>query len=185
MGFVIFRVSVIFHLRLKFHCSHPGNSFCETAKRGRQHWHCAHCVPFKMFVIYCLSFNFCRNLIECRVEPLSTAVEAIVRSDNDDLLRRFLSDAREVRVVDGVLVCDEESLPAMTFSIRGLALRSASTLLQVGVRASQEECAEIMRIAFENDDIYAIGQFLKDEDKNTLRRYLFEVVKTPMVMTFI
>ena len=132
-----------------------------------------------MFVIYCLSFTFCRNLIECKAEPLSTAVEAIVRSDNDDLLRRFISDAREVRVVDGVLVCDEETIPAITFSIRGLALRSASTLLKIGVRASQEECAEIMRIAFENDDIEAIGQFLKDEDKNTLRRYLFEVVRTP------
>ena len=156
-------------------------SVTRAAKRGRQY-----CVPlaaFKIFVIYCLSFTFCRNLIECKAEPLSTAVEAIVRSDNDDLLSRFISDAREVRVVDGVLVCDEETIPAITFSIRGLALRSASTLLKVGVRASQEECAEIMRIAFENDDIEAIGQFLKDEDKNTLRRYLFEVVRTPVVNT--
>lgn len=138
-----------------------------------------------MFHIFCLyislSFNFCRNLIKCKAEPLSTAVEAIVRSDNATLLRRFLSDAGEVRVIDGVLVCDEERLPAITFSIRGLALRSATTLIQVGVRASQEECAEIMRIAFLNDDIKAIGHFLKDEDKNTLRKYLFEVVRTPVV----
>ena len=107
--------------------------------------------------------------------PLSTAVEAIVRSDNDDLLRRFLSENGEVKVIDGALVTDEESVPAIGFSIRGLALRCATSLVQIGVRASQEECAEIMRIAFNNDDIEAMGQFLKTADRNTLTKYLFEV----------
>ena len=111
--------------------------------------------------------------------PLSTAVEAIVRSDNDDLLRRFLSETGEIKVIDGALVTDqeeEESIPAISFSIRGLALRCASTLVQIGVRASQEECAEIMRIAFINDDIEAMDQFLKNADKSTLTKYLFEVI---------
>ena len=106
---------------------------------------------------------------------MSTAVEAIVRSDNDDLLRRFLSESGEIRVNDGALVTDEESIPAIRFSIRGLALRCATTLVQVGVQASQEECAEIMRIAFINDDIEAMDQFLKKADKSTLKKYLFLV----------
>ena len=111
--------------------------------------------------------------------PLSTAVEAIVRSDNDDLLRRFLSETGEIKVIDGALVTDqeeEESIPAISFSIRGLALRCAATLVQAGVRASQEECSEIMRIAFINDDIEAMDQFLKNADKSTLTKYLFEVI---------
>ena len=104
------------------------------------------------------------------------AVEAIVRSDNDDLLRRFLSETDEIRVIEGALVTDkEESIPAISFSIRGLALRSATTLVQMGVRASQEECAEIMRIALINDDIEVMDQFLKNADKNTLTKCLFEV----------
>ena len=108
--------------------------------------------------------------------PLSTAVEAIVRSNNDDLLRRFLSESGEIRIINGALVTDEEeSIPAISFSIRGLALRCATTLVQVGVQASQEECAEIMRIAFINDDIEAMDQFLKNTDKSTLTKYLFEV----------
>ena len=40
--------------------------------------------------------------------PLSTAVEAIVRSDNEDLLRRFLSETGEIKVIDGALVTDQE-----------------------------------------------------------------------------
>ena len=105
-------------------------------------------------------------------------MEAIVRSDNDDLLRRFLSETGEIEVLDGALVTDqeEESIPAISYSIRGLALRCASTLVQIGVRASQEECAEIMRIAFINDDIEAMDQFLKNADKSTLTKYLFEVI---------
>ena len=118
-----------------------------------------------------------RSLTKSNVVPLSAAVEAIVRSDNDDLLRRFLSESGEIRIIDGVLVTDEEeSIPAINFSIRGLALRCATTLVQVGVQASQEECAEIMRIAFYNDDIEAMDQFLKNADKNTLTKYLFKVI---------
>ena len=117
----------------------------------------------------------CRNLTKSNIVPLSKAVEAIVRSDNDDLLRRFLSENGEVKVIDGALVTDEESVPAIGFSIRGLALRCATSLVQIGVRASQEECAEIMRIAFNNDDIEAMDQFLKTADRNTLTKYLFEV----------
>ena len=119
--------------------------------------------------------TFCRKLIKSNSEPLATAVEAVVRSDNDDLLRRFLSEIGEVRVIDGALICDEEHLPAISFSIRGLALRSAIALIKVGVRASQEECAKIMRIAFVNDDIEAMDHFLQDADKNRLTKYLFEV----------
>lgn len=108
---------------------------------------------------------------------LSKAVEAIVRSDNDDLLRRFVSESGEVKVIDGVLVTkEEESLPAISFSIQGLALRCATTLVQIGVRASQEECTEIMRIAFNNDDIEAMKEFLKNADRSTLTKYLFEVI---------
>ena len=105
-------------------------------------------------------------------------MEAIVRSDNDGLLRRFLSENGEIRIIDGALVTseEEESIPAISFSIRGLALRCAATLVQIGVRASQEECAEIMRIAFNNDDIEAMDQFLKNADKSTLTKYLFEVI---------
>ena len=119
-----------------------------------------------------------RNLTKTNDLPLSTAVEAIVRSDNDDLLRRFLSDSGEIKVIDGALVSDEEeqSIPAISYSIRGLALRCATTLVQIGVRASKEECAEIMRIAFINDDIKAMDQFLKNADKSTLTKYLFEVI---------
>ena len=105
-------------------------------------------------------------------------MEAIVRSDNDDLLRRFLSESGEIRVIDGALVTvtdEEESIPAINFSIQGLALRCATTLVQIGVMASQEECAEIMRIAFNNDDIEAMDQFLKKADKSTLKKYLFLV----------
>ena len=119
--------------------------------------------------------TFCRNLIKSNSEPLATVVEAVVRSDNDDLLRRFLSETGEVRVIDGALVCDEEPIPAISFSIRGLALRSATILMKVGVRASQEECSEIMRIAYVNDDIEALGHFLQDADKNRLTKHLFEV----------
>ena len=105
-------------------------------------------------------------------------MEAIVRSDNDGLLRRFLSENGEIRIIDGALVTneEEESIPAISFSIRGLALRCAATLVQIGVRASQEECAEIMRIAFNNDDIEAMDQILKNADKITLTKYLFEVI---------
>ena len=107
--------------------------------------------------------------------PLPTAVEAIVRSDNGGLLQRFLSETGEIRVIDGALVTDEESIPAISFSIRGLALRCATILVQIGVRANQEECAEIMRIAFNNDDIEAMNTLLKNADENTLTKYLFEV----------
>ena len=119
-----------------------------------------------------------RKLTKSNDVPLSTAVEAIVRSDNDDLLRRFLSETGEIKVIDGALVTDEEeeSIPAISYSIKGLALRCAATLVQVGVRASQEECAEIMRIAFIHDDIEAMDQFLKNADKSTLTKYLFEVI---------
>ena len=105
-------------------------------------------------------------------------MEAIVRSDNDGLLRRFLSENGEIRIIDGALVTneEEESIPAISFSIRGLALRCAATLVQIGVRASQEECAKIMRIAFNNDDIEAMDQILKNADKITLTKYLFEVI---------
>ena len=113
---------------------------------------------------------------------LSKAVEAIVRSDNDDLLRRFLSETGEVKVIDGALVTkEEESIPAIGFSIQGLALRCATTLVQIGVMASQEECAEIMRIAFYNDDIEAMDQFLKNTDKNTLTKYLFKVISISLI----
>ena len=112
----------------------------------------------------------CRSLTKSNVVPLSKAVEAIVRSDNG----RFLSETGEVRVIDWALVSDEESIPAINFSIRGLTLRCASTLVQIGVRASQEECAEI--IAFNNDDIDAMDQFLKKADRKTLTKYLFEVI---------
>ena len=100
-----------------------------------------------------------------------------MRSDNDDLLRRFLSESGEIRIIDGALVTDKEEsiIPAISFSIQGLALRCATTLVQVGVQASQEECAEIMRIAFFNDDIEAMDQFLKKADKSTLKKYLFLV----------
>ena len=104
-------------------------------------------------------------------------MEAIVRSNNDVLLRRFLSENGEIRVIDGALVTEEEeSIPAINFSIQGLALRCATTLVQVGVTASQEECAEIMRIAFINDDIKSIDQFMKNADKSTLTKYLFQVI---------
>ena len=102
-------------------------------------------------------------------------MEAIIRSDNGSLLQRFLSETGEIRVIDGALVTEEESIPAISFSIQGRALRCASTLVQIGVTASQVECAEIMRIAFINDDIEAMNQFLKKVDKNTLTKYLFEV----------
>ena len=116
----------------------------------------------------------CRSLTKSNIVPLPKAVEAIVRSDNDYLLRRFLSETGEVRVIEWALVSDEESIPAINFSIRGLTLRCASTLVQIGVRASQEECAEI--IAFNNDDIDAMDQFLKKADRKTLTKYLFEVI---------
>ena len=122
--------------------------------------------------------DFDRKLTKSNDVPLSTAVEAIVRSNKDHLLRRFLSETDEIRVDDGALVTEEEeeSIPAISFSIRGLALRCATTLVQIGVTASKEECAEIMRIAFNNDDIEAMNQFLKNADNRTLTKYLFEVI---------
>merc|ERR1712045_1042750 len=45
-----------------------------------------------------------RSLTKSNVVPLSAAVEAIVRSDNDDLLRRFLSESGDIRIIDGALV---------------------------------------------------------------------------------
>ena len=116
-----------------------------------------------------------RNLIRCNGEPIPKAVEAIIRSNKNELLQKFLSQTDEVEIIDGSLVNQGENIPVMNFSIKGLALRCATTLVQVGVRASKEECHEIMRIAFINDDLEAMECFLDNEDNNTLTKYLFKV----------
>merc|ERR1711976_531151 len=53
---------------------------------------------------------------------VDVVVEAIIKNNNDNLLKRFISELEYVKIIDGALVTEHQHVPVITFSIQTLAL---------------------------------------------------------------
>ena len=123
------------------------------------------------------------------------AIEAIIRSNKGALLKKFISETKDLDIVDGVLInkvtntsscllkllnrqfliTKDQPIPVMSFSLQHLALNCASILQQIGIKASNEQSNKLLDIALETDDLEAFDQFLQNDDKEELKRVLFKV----------
>ena len=144
------------------------------------------------------NIDILKNLVDENTNEktnIPIAVEAIIRSNKGALLKKFISETKDLDIVDGVLInkvtntsscllkpfnrliliTKDQQIPVMSFSLQHLALNCASILQQIGIKPSSEQSNKLMDIALETDELEAIDQFLQNDEKEVLKRVLFKV----------
>ena len=104
------------------------------------------------------------------------ATEAIIKSDKQDLLHRFVTEAKGVEIIDGNIVHDGDLvIPVFDYAVQRRALGCATMLLKMGLRTVRTEIEALLKIAFSEDNREAVDEILGEvSDPDTMAALLLE-----------
>ena len=117
-----------------------------------------------------------RTLVQSGETPILMATEAIIKSDKQDLLHRFVTEAKGVEIIDGNIVHDGDLvIPVFDYAVQRRALRCATMLLKMGLRTVRTEVEALLKIAFSEDSREAVDELLGEvSDPDTMAALLLE-----------
>ena len=93
---------------------------------------------------------------------VESVLRSIIEGDEDERLRQYIAEAdpEQLRICQEDLVHDCVKVPVFRITIEMKALKCAVTLLELGLKTTESEPEELMKIALEKEDVDAIEKII-------------------------